>query len=172
MNVFAQLCILLFQINSSRSQNHITCATAEGEKVKEKTKLEEIVQLQEIVGDASRATYAPFQVLVTSAKKGATEGFEICGGTIISERFVITASHCIAEGKEPLNLTTHNVFVVFGQLDVCPARKEVIRKPKGPWKDVILAKKLFVHPDYHKMLAWENDIAIIEVYIASHICVP
>ena len=166
MNVFAQLCILLFQINLSRSQNHITCATAEGEKVKEKT------QLQEIVGDASRATYAPFQVLVTSAKKGATEGFEICGGTIISERFVITASHCIAEGKEPLNLTTHNVFVVFGQLDVCPARKEVIRKPKGPWKDVILAKKLFVHPDYHKMLAWENDIAIIEVYIATHICDP
>ena len=69
MNVFAQLCILLFQINSSRSQNHITCATAEGEKVKEKTKLEEIVQLQEIVGDASRATYAPFQVLIRLTEK-------------------------------------------------------------------------------------------------------
>ena len=63
--------------------------------------------------------------LVTAAKNGARISFEICGGMMISERYVITTSHCIAEGKKPLNLKTHNVFVLFGQL-VCPARKEVI----------------------------------------------
>ena len=164
MNAFAHFCTLIVQINLSKSethflpksQNHLKCATAEEEK-----------PVVRIAGEATNASYAPFQVLVTTAKKGAKEGFEICGGTIISERYVITASHCVTDppknGKEPLNLKTHNVFVVFGQLDVCPARKEVIKNPKGPWKDVILAKKLFVHPDYHKMLAWENDIAIIEV---------
>ena len=169
MNAFAHFCTLIIQINLSKSethflpksQNHLKCATAEAEKG------EWSKPVGRIVGEAANATYAPFQVLVTTAKKGAKEGFEICGGTIISERYVITASHCVTDppknGKEPLNLKTHNVFVVFGQLDVCPARKDVIENPKGPWKDVILAKKLFMHPDYHKMLAWENDIAIIEV---------
>ena len=161
MNAFAQFCILVIKINLSKCQNHITCAPAEGEKV------ENSKPVGRIVGDASNATYAPFQVLVTSAKKGAKEDFEICGGTIISERYVVTASHCVAapptNGKEPLDLKTHDVFVVFGQLDVCPVRNELIKNPKGPWKDVILAKKLYMHPDYHKMLAWENDIAIIEV---------
>ena len=164
MNAFAHFCTLIVQINLSKSEthflpkseNHLKCATAEEEK-----------SVERISGEVTKATYAPFQVLVTTAKKGAKEGFKICGGTIISERYVITASHCVTDppknGKEPLNLKTHNVFVVFGQLDVCPARKDVIENPKGPWKDVILAKKLFVHPDYHKMLAWENDIAIIEV---------
>ena len=112
-----------------------------------------------IVGDAVNATYAPFQVRLIYVDE-AMDDMSYCGGTIISQRFVLTASHCL---NKPL--TEFDLVVVFGSLNYCTVMKAVRKNPKGPWKNAVLAEKLYPHPEYTTNFNKEpeNDIAIIKL---------
>ena len=114
-----------------------------------------------IVGDADNATYAPFQVRLIYVNE-AMEGVYYCGGTIISQRFVLTAGHCLE-----YTLKQVHYVVVFGSLNWCTVLEAVKlslkENPKGPWKNAVLAEKLYKHPDYALGKGMKNDIAIIKV---------
>ena len=107
-----------------------------------------------IVGKAKKATYAPFQVRLVRLE-AESEGY--CAGTIISERFVLTASHCLNKKFDQV--------VIFGSLDWCTVMKAVRKNPKkGKWKNAVLAEKQYPHPEYvGGVNGNKNDIGIIKL---------
>ena len=152
------LVILSFQAAYCDDPNHQMCATSEAGKHGGAMSK----QVPRIVGEAINATYAPFQVALISVNKTSMEIAGGCGGTIISQRFVLTASHCLEYTLEQVHYG-----VVFGSLNWCTVIEAVKlslkENPKGPWKNAVLAEKLYKHPDYALGKGVKNDIAIIKV---------
>ncbi|KAJ6219704.1 hypothetical protein RDWZM_005516 [Blomia tropicalis] len=93
-----------------------------------------------IVGGIQVKDPVPYQVSIQKLQSQ----FPFCGGAIISERFIITAAHCV-DGLEP-----KQIFIRFGTTDY---------KIGG---QTARAKQLIIHELYNN-LTYENDIALIEM---------
>lgn len=98
----------------------------------------------------------PFDYPWMALLNEATLGF-VCGGTLISRRYVLTAAHCVKRR----NIT----FVRLGENDIekdedcITLDDEVICTP--PPQDISVAEN-FLHPEYSERNKW-NDIALLRL---------
>ena len=97
---------------------------------------------------ATRGAY-PFQVALFTTANGK-DGM-MCGGSLISAKWVLTAAHCItkaAENDAPYAASMINVFaggLAFGE------------------GDRVRAARVIVHPNYTSRGLMANDIALLEL---------
>ncbi|XP_077961305.1 coagulation factor X isoform X1 [Gasterosteus aculeatus] len=80
---------------------------------------------------------SPWQVLLCRS-----DGYGFCGGTLVSDRWVVSAAHCLEETPD---------HVTLGDYDK--------RRP-DPGEQVIKVQKVFVHPHFHSF-TFDSDVALL-----------
>ncbi|KAM6931722.1 coagulation factor X isoform 1-T1 [Lycodopsis pacificus] len=88
-------------------------------------------------GVLERPGGSPWQVLVCRS-----DGYGFCGGTLVSDRWVVSAAHCLEQTAD---------HVTIGDYDK--------RRP-DPGEQVIKVQKVFVHPHFHSF-TFDSDIALL-----------
>lgn len=94
----------------------------------------------------------PWQVSLRSLIGGAT-GIHFCGGSIISNRWVLTAAHCVSPPDGVTNPTW--IMVKAGATNQYASINQ---------SQLIGASQIYVHPNYNPV-TYDNDIALI--YLSS-----
>ncbi|KAM3875053.1 coagulation factor X [Diretmus argenteus] len=84
---------------------------------------------------------SPWQVLIRRS-----DGFGFCGGTLVSDRWVVSAAHCFQETPD---------HVTIGDYD---------KKRPDPGEQVIKVQKVVVHPHFHSF-TYDSDVALL--YLAQ-----
>ncbi|XP_070685827.1 coagulation factor IX [Pempheris klunzingeri] len=80
---------------------------------------------------------SPWQVLVHRS-----DGFGFCGGALVSDRWVISAAHCLEEAAD---------HVTIGDFD---------KLRPDPGEQLIKVQRVFVHPHFHSF-TFDSDIALL-----------
>uniref|UniRef100_A0A665U7Z0 Coagulation factor IX n=1 Tax=Echeneis naucrates TaxID=173247 RepID=A0A665U7Z0_ECHNA len=101
-------------------------------------------------GDEVKPGEIPWQVALMyhSASLGRAQTF--CGGSLLSELWVITAAHCLADP----HINTVNFFVRLGEHD--------LNKDEGPERDHTVAEQ-HIHHMYDPKLPYNHDIALLKL---------
>ena len=92
-------------------------------------------------GEDAKAGEIPYQVSL----QNRDSSFHFCGGSVLNENYVITASHCVF-GKKP-----REIKVVAGTVDLTQAASQ------HNVQDIIM------HEKYNAADSWKNDIALLKV---------
>uniref|UniRef100_A0A3Q3K472 Coagulation factor X n=1 Tax=Monopterus albus TaxID=43700 RepID=A0A3Q3K472_MONAL len=88
-------------------------------------------------GTVEKLGRSPWQVLIRRAN-----GYGFCGGTLVSDRWVVSAAHCFEEPAD---------HVTIGDYD---------NQRPDPGEQVIKIDKVFVHPHFHSF-TFDSDIALL-----------
>ncbi|XP_068440612.1 coagulation factor IX [Clinocottus analis] len=80
---------------------------------------------------------SPWQVLLCRS-----DGYGFCGGTLVSDRWVVSAAHCLEQPADHVTIGDHDK-----------------RRP-DPGEQVIKVQKVFVHPHFHSF-TFDSDVALL-----------
>ncbi|XP_077462624.1 prothrombin [Stigmatopora argus] len=114
--------------------------------------LEESYRQQRIVGgtDAEVAS-APWQVMLY--KRSPQE--LLCGASLISDQWILTAAHCILYPPWNKNFTTNDILVRLGKHNRAKFERNVER--------IVAIDKIIVHPKYDWKVNLNRDIALLHM---------
>ncbi|MEE6499232.1 hypothetical protein FKM82_003367 [Ascaphus truei] len=102
-------------------------------------------------GESAQQGSAPWQVMLF--KKSPQE--LLCGASLISDRWVLTAAHCIFYPPWDKNFTTDDILVRIG--------KHVRAKYERETEKIALLERIIVHPKYNWKENLDRDIALIQL---------
>ncbi|XP_057685595.1 prothrombin [Corythoichthys intestinalis] len=114
--------------------------------------LEESYRQQRIVGgtDAEVAS-APWQVMLY--KRSPQE--LLCGASLISDQWILTAAHCILYPPWNKNFTTNDILVRLGKHNRAKFERNIER--------IVAIDKIIVHPKYDWKVNLNRDIALLHM---------
>ena len=101
-------------------------------------------------GKKARIGEFPWQVKIVRKKSGVL----ICGGSLLCEKFVLTAAHCVTNHQTADPFDPRDVDLILGD-----HRKNIT----DPGEVIHEVKRWIVHPSYSPVPNFSNDIAIIEL---------
>ncbi|XP_053305162.1 prothrombin [Spea bombifrons] len=102
-------------------------------------------------GEDAQQGSAPWQVMLF--KKSPQE--LLCGASLISDRWVLTAAHCIFYPPWDKNYTTDDILVRIG--------KHFRTKYERATEKIALLERIIVHPKYNWKENLDRDIALIQL---------
>nr|XP_008303464.1 PREDICTED: ovochymase-2-like [Stegastes partitus] len=105
-----------------------------------------MVQSLRVVG-GTEATYGSHPWLVSLQNRGS----HFCGGSILTDRWILTAAHCFTSvSREFLN----GVRVVVGEFD---------RRKQDEEEQTFLVKSVSVHEKFNHVLPMQFDVALLQL---------
>jgi hypothetical protein len=101
-------------------------------------------KLKVLGGSSTDISLYPWQVFLVA-------GNNLCGGTIIGDKWILTAAHCLFN-TQGIEISPSNVLVIAGATD-----------PYDPAQgEVYYAADVIIHQDYTTQ-AFDNDLALLEL---------
>lgn len=105
-----------------------------------------------IGGESSRKNAWPWYALLMIKRRIGGKRNPECGGTLVSDRFVLTAAHCVLEqGQRAMN--TNRLTIRLGEFDL---------RQDGDGELDVGVKRIISHPQFQHR-TFKNDIALIEL---------
>ncbi|EGQ9249399.1 serine protease [Vibrio parahaemolyticus] len=106
-----------------------------------------------IGGQQASQNQLPFFARLILHKTGDRQFANICGGSIVNDRFILTAAHCVESSVFTDGWTANDLRVLVKN----PTMNDVYVEE---FKDV---RTITIHPNYDPSDLWINDLAVLEL---------